>query len=506
MPDTKRTLRTRSIGREIETPRKGIICARVSSNPQKEGFSLPAQIKYLKEHAARLGVEIVRVFSFVETAKKQGRKHFNEVLEFLKSNRDITVAFFEKTDRLSRNLQDFVRVEELVESLDIEIHLVKEGQVLRKAARSQDRLIQGIFALLARNYIQNMLEEIIKGQTIKAEKGQYPGRAPFGYKHDREHRTIVDHPGRAPVIRLIFELFSSGSYSLKALRDAIIDKTGERISKSYLHHILTSRFYIGFFRWRGQEYEGKHPHLIDVATFKVVQRIVSGKSKRKPRHHQFAFTEIMQCSHDGCAITAEMQKQIHIYYHCSFGRGRHSFPYLKEESVAELLGSVLISLRLPVGIASAVEAQTDEAAATKAAQRRQEIGRLNQRINAVTTRMANALQRSADHPEAVDEDVFQRCMAQWKAEKKQAESDLQTALQSSSKDPELSADRIADLAVRAHAIYHRLHNGDRARLLKMVMANCRTDGRSIHPEFRSPFGVLFSSLELCQVPSTMTTA
>ncbi len=68
-----------------------------------------------------------------------------------------------KTDRLCRNLHDFVAVEDLVEELDIEIHLIKEGQILRKAARSQDRLVQGIFALLARNYIQNMQEEISKG-------------------------------------------------------------------------------------------------------------------------------------------------------------------------------------------------------------------------------------------------------------------------------------------------------------------------------------------------------
>ena len=156
--------------------RKAILVARVSSKDQERGFSLPAQVKLLREYAARIGVVIVKEFRFAESAKKQGRKHFDEVIQYLRDNPDVTVALFEKTDRMSRNLQDYVTVEELVEARDIEIHLVKEGQILRKTTKSQDRLVQGIFALLARNYIQNMQEEIIKGQVAKAEKGQYPGR------------------------------------------------------------------------------------------------------------------------------------------------------------------------------------------------------------------------------------------------------------------------------------------------------------------------------------------
>ena len=159
-------------------PRRAILVARVSSKPQEEnGFSLPAQDNFLTAYAAQIDATIVKRFSFAESAKKEGRKHFEDVLKYLRDHRDVKIALFEKTDRLSRNLQDYVKVEELVEELDIEIHLVKEGQVLRKTARSQDRLVAGIFALLARNYIQNMQEEIIKGQIVKAERG-YPRAGP----------------------------------------------------------------------------------------------------------------------------------------------------------------------------------------------------------------------------------------------------------------------------------------------------------------------------------------
>ena len=170
--------------------------ARVSSKPQEDGFSLISQNRTITQYAASRKFEIVRDFTSSESAKKQGRKNFNAMLAFLREHPDVRIVIVEKTDRLVRNLHDFVEIEDLVEELDIEIHLVKEGQVLRRSAKSQDRLVQGMFALLARNYIQNMLEEISKGQIEKAKNGDFPGRAPYGYKHDRENRTIIAHPDR----------------------------------------------------------------------------------------------------------------------------------------------------------------------------------------------------------------------------------------------------------------------------------------------------------------------
>jgi site-specific DNA recombinase len=44
--------------------------------------------------------------------------------------------------------------------LNIEIHLPKEGQIISKEAKSQDKLIHGIHVVLARNYIENLREKV----------------------------------------------------------------------------------------------------------------------------------------------------------------------------------------------------------------------------------------------------------------------------------------------------------------------------------------------------------
>src|SRR5512139_1098458 len=83
---------------------KAVIYARVSSKEQeKEGFSIPAQIKILTSYAKDNEQSIIRKFEDVETAKQTGRPGFDEMLNFLKQTTDCRILLVEKTDRLYRN-------------------------------------------------------------------------------------------------------------------------------------------------------------------------------------------------------------------------------------------------------------------------------------------------------------------------------------------------------------------------------------------------------------------
>ena len=110
---------------------QAVIYARVSTKEQeREGFSIPAQLELLKNYADKNGIFVVKVFKESETAKKAGRKAFNEMLNFIKE-KNIKIILVEKTDRLYRNFKDYVTIDEIK---DIEIHFVKEGVVLSEKA------------------------------------------------------------------------------------------------------------------------------------------------------------------------------------------------------------------------------------------------------------------------------------------------------------------------------------------------------------------------------------
>lgn len=88
---------------------KAVIYARVSSEEQKkEGFSIPAQLDLLHDFARKNNIEIIKEFEEAETAKQAGRHKFNEMLKFLKKNKDVKNILCEKTDRLYRNFKDYV--------------------------------------------------------------------------------------------------------------------------------------------------------------------------------------------------------------------------------------------------------------------------------------------------------------------------------------------------------------------------------------------------------------
>src|SRR2546426_12686236 len=104
----KRTLKSPTTGKQA------VIYARVSSKEQeKEGFSIPAQLKLLNEYAASNGFAIAKEYVDVETAKQTGRAAFGEMVAFLKAYPWVRVMLVEKTDRLYRTLKDWRTVHAL---------------------------------------------------------------------------------------------------------------------------------------------------------------------------------------------------------------------------------------------------------------------------------------------------------------------------------------------------------------------------------------------------------
>lgn len=113
--------------------RQGIVYARVSSKEQeKEGFSIPAQLKLLRDYALTAGIRVVEEYVDVETAKQAGRSSFGEMVDYLRQHPEARIILVEKTDRLYRNLKDWVTLDEL----DLEIHFAKENVVLSADSRS----------------------------------------------------------------------------------------------------------------------------------------------------------------------------------------------------------------------------------------------------------------------------------------------------------------------------------------------------------------------------------
>ena len=88
---------------------RAVLYARVSSKDQeREGFSIPSQLKLLRQYAREQHLTIVREFVDVETAKQAGRGGFGEMILALKNDASCRTILVEKTDRLYRNIKDWM--------------------------------------------------------------------------------------------------------------------------------------------------------------------------------------------------------------------------------------------------------------------------------------------------------------------------------------------------------------------------------------------------------------
>ena len=152
--------------RYTPTATEAVLYARVSSEEQeKEGYSVPAQTKFLHNYAGQESIRIIHEFIDVETAKQPGRPGFMAMVDFFVQeakkdpSRRCRTLLVEKTDRLYRNLKDYVTIDDL----GIDIHFAKEGVVLSPESHSSEKFLHGIKVLMAKNYVDNLGEEVRKG-------------------------------------------------------------------------------------------------------------------------------------------------------------------------------------------------------------------------------------------------------------------------------------------------------------------------------------------------------
>ena len=131
---------------DVPRPAHAVLYARVSSKDQeRDGFSIPAQQRLLREYALGSDLVIVKEFVDVETAKQAGRAAFSEMLAYLKKHQaTCRTILVEKTDRLYRNFKDWTTLDDQ----GVTIHLVKEGRVIGPESGSSDHLVHGINVLM----------------------------------------------------------------------------------------------------------------------------------------------------------------------------------------------------------------------------------------------------------------------------------------------------------------------------------------------------------------------
>ena len=325
------------------------IYARKSTDDEdRQVLSIEAQLKELREYAQREKLSVYKEVVEAKTAKKPGRPLFNGVLaEIERGLADGILAWH--PDRLARNSVDGGKIIYLVDQ-----RIIRD---LRFPTFRFDDSAQGKFMLSiafgqSKYYIDALSENIRRGIRLKLSKGIWPQWAPIGYINDRKTRTIIIDEGKAPFIKRVFELYSSGRYSFEEIHAKInsLGMTGRLnrpLSRSQYQTMLKNPLYYGVFRYKGELYEGTHQPVITKKLFDRCQEVMRLRGKHKePRQKRFVLRGLMRCGECGRMITAELQKG-HIYYRCTKRLTNCNQKYVREEQLAAQIAKFIQKVSLP---------------------------------------------------------------------------------------------------------------------------------------------------------------
>lgn len=202
-------------------------------------------------------------------------------------------------------------------------------------------------------FVDNLRENIKRGQRQKLRRGEWPGVAPPGYLNDRAKKTIIVNDQTAPLVRNVFELYVTGEHTFQDLADianarSLRNRSDGRLSLSTIQRMLSNPFYCGLFRWNGELYPAAHKPIISKRLFDECQAVMARRGKPQSKQlYSFTFRKLMTCGSCGATITAEMQKG-HAYYRCTKKKGLCvERRYLREEALVEQVKGIYYSMALP---------------------------------------------------------------------------------------------------------------------------------------------------------------
>ncbi len=468
---------------------KCVIYARVSSKEQeKEGFSIPAQLKLCHQYAISNEFEVAEEFVDVETAKRAGRAAFGNMVSYLEKHPDCKAILVEKTDRLYRNIRDWVTLDEF----EIHMHFVKEGTVLSQDSKSTEKFMHGIRVLMAKNYCDNLSEEVKKGLSEKAAQGKWPHRAPVGYVNDKATHTIIPDPKKSALIRELFEKYATGDYSLEKLaeiaRDSgLFSRTSQAINKAGIHRILKNPIYCGEFDWKGKRYLGTHEAIITRKLYDAVQSVLSGGRSATPSVHSFAFSGLVKCGICGCAMTAEMKKGKYIYYHCTGYRGKCGNTYVNQNTLDQLFAEAVGRIRVDSNTVEDIKKALRASQKDQIAHRHQSTDSLRRRQSRLQGMLDKAYEDKLSG--TISDELWERKSAEWQEELVKIRQQL-GALENASADYYEMGVRILELANSAYGKYLQQSPEGKAKLLRKVLSNSTFTRGTLCPTYKNPFDIL----------------
>lgn len=328
----------------------GAAYIRVSDERQDE-YSPDSQLKKIREHAAKDGVEIPDEYVFYDDGisgrNVKKRNDFNRMIATAKEkDHPFETIYVWKFSRFARNQEQAILFKNLLRKNGVSVVSVSEPI----PEGHFGTLIERIIEWMDEFYSINLSTEVMRGFTEKVSRGEPICAPPFGYIIKDGKYYPDEESGKADIVREVFNQYLNGMTFLEIARflssKGIRTRYGKAPENRWVDYMLHNSCYIGKIRLCTDgtrsvskrkldnesimEADGQHEPLISMEVWEKVQKKLEAQKKAYPKYAKkqqpvaYMLKGLVRCSSCGStlAATGTSGKEKKRYLQCcNYNRG-----------------------------------------------------------------------------------------------------------------------------------------------------------------------------------------
>lgn len=306
----------------------GAAYIRVSDERQDE-FSPISQLKKIREYAAKEGYQIpdehVYYDDGISGRSTRGRDNFKRMInDAISKDHPFENLYVWKFSRFSRSMEDSIMFKSLLEKKGVRVVSVSEPITNDIYGKLMERLLEWD----AQFYSERLSEEVKRGMTEKASRGEPTCAPPFGYIMRDGCYYPDEDSGAADIVREIFRRYAGG----EGMREIAVTigargvrtRYGNLPDNRWIEYVLNNPCYIGCIRWSRdgvravskRDYandnimtvQGHHEPLIDRSLWDDVHVRLEAQKKLYPAYArreqpiEYMLKGLVRCSSCGSAL------------------------------------------------------------------------------------------------------------------------------------------------------------------------------------------------------------
>lgn len=491
----------------MNNTKKAVILARVSTKRQEEeGLSLnDIQLPSLKKYAAEKGFEVPdsAVFVFQESADQKIRNKFNEMLNYVKRNKEIKAIIAFRVDRITRNYRDAVAIDDLRKKYDVELHFINDGIVISKDTYGTQIQNWDMHLFIAKQKINRLKEDAFNTIQSKLANGELPGKAPFGYENYQigksKKKWVKPDPVKSLILIKIFDWYASGNYSYREVSKKVKNEFNVHLPSNSIQQIIVNNFYNGVIEHSGQRVTHNYQLVIKDEIFEKVQEIRASRSgnkkrrKMKGKNDENVYRGLLFCHKCGAAITPDPKQKklkngdvkLHRYYHCTnHFRVHENIININQDKIDDQFVEVFIKMKMPHDKVEMVANRLEACHAQNQALYRQQYIYISNELGKIKAGIKTAYRDYARG--SITEEHYSDFVAESKQEQDSVEKKLRK-LERLEQEYYLTTAHLVRLSNRLDDIFRRSIMHEKRAILNFAFSNLTLDSKIVRYDLKYPF-------------------